>query len=248
MDQETRPASEQHALPLSIILHLLPGILTGGAFFLLAPLIQKLNFPPFMAQCLANVLVLLPLIFGFLFYQGYKKNGRLSLNGVVLYREKIRGWEYLLWVPLVILATALIAKPLSFINDSIYQAFFSWWPAAYNLTADLGAYSRSTLIVSYIVNFLVISLAAPITEEIYFRGYLLPRLSRFGWRTIPIHTVLFALFHVWSPWMAVVRALELIPLTFVAQKKRNIYIGMIVHIFVNALDVVTGVTFIINHF
>jgi len=78
-------------------------------------------------------------------------------------------------------------------------------------------------------------------------GYLLPRLSRFGLLALPINSILFALFHVWTPWMAVARAVGLIPLIYVAQKKRNIYIGMIAHILVNSLDVVTGVMFILSY-
>jgi membrane protease YdiL (CAAX protease family) len=116
----------------------------------------------------------------------------------------------------------------------------------YNLSPDLGAYSQSTVIAALLFNFLTVSLIAPITEEIYFRGYLLPRLSRFGYWAVPIHTTLFALFHVWTPWMAVARAIGVIPFAFVVQRKRNIYIGMIAHILINTLDVLVGVMFILS--
>jgi membrane protease YdiL (CAAX protease family) len=46
--------------------------------------------------------------------------------------------------------------------------------------------------------------------------------------------------------MAVARAIGLIPLAYVAQRKRNIYIGIIVHILVNTLDVITGVMFVLS--
>jgi membrane protease YdiL (CAAX protease family) len=95
-------------------------------------------------------------------------------------------------------------------------------------------------------SFLTVSLIAPIVEEIYFRGYLLPRLSRFGFWAVPIHTVMFALFHFWTPWMVVARAIGLIPFAYVAQRKRNIYIGMIAHVLANTLDVVTGLLFVLN--
>jgi hypothetical protein len=237
---------EQHSVPVSIMLHLLPGMVTGIAFFLFGPFVQHRNLPPFMALCIADLVVLMPFVLGILIYQGYKKNGRLSLKGIVPYREQISLPGYLLYVPIVLVASGLIPL-LAPVSNSIFARLFSWWPAAYNLAADLSAYSRSALIFSYIVNFLVISLAAPITEEIYFRGYLLPRLSRFGLWAVPMHSILFALFHVWSPWMAVARAVGLMPLVFVAQKKQNIYIGMIAHILVNSLDVLTGVMFILKH-
>jgi membrane protease YdiL (CAAX protease family) len=239
---------KQHPIGLSVALHLAPGILVGTAFFLLGPFVQRLGLPPFMALCIADLVVLLPLVYGYLLFQGHQQTGRYTLDGVVLYREKVRGWEYLVFVPIVFFASGLLVLALSPVSNSIFKALFSWWPAMYDLGADLSAYSRSALIFSYIVNFLVVTLAAPITEEIYFRGYLLPRLSRFGLWAIPINSILFGLFHVWSPWMAVARAVGLIPLIFVTLKKQNIYIGMLAHILVNSLDVVTGVMFIIKHF
>jgi membrane protease YdiL (CAAX protease family) len=237
---------EQHPLSLSIVLHLLPGILIGLVFFLIGPFIQSKNFPPFIAQCIADFVVLTPFVLGILFYQGYKKNGRLSLKGIVLYREKISLWSYLLFVPIVLIASGLIPL-LAPVSNFIYARLFSWWPPTYNLATDLSAYTRSTLIISYLVNFLVISLLAPILEELYFRGFLLPRLSRFGPWAVPIQSVLFAFFHFWTPWMVVARAVGLLPLIYVAQKRQNIYIGMIAHILANTLDVVAGVMFILKY-
>jgi uncharacterized protein len=246
MKKENTTSLEQHSLPLSVVLHLLPGILVGLAFFLIGPYIQRRNLPPFISQCVADLLVLVPFILGILFYQGYKKNGRLSLAGIILNRERIALRDYLLYVPLVFVAAGIIPL-LAPVSNSIFDRLFSWWPATYNLAADLSVYSRSALIFSYSVNFLVISLVAPILEEIYFRGFLLPRLSRFGLWAIPIHSILFALFHVWTPWMVVARAIGLLQFIYVAQKKQNIHIGMIAHILGNTLDVVAGVMFILGH-
>jgi CAAX protease family protein len=89
---------------------------------------------------------------------------------------------------------------------------------------------------SLVLSFVASSLAAPVAEEIYFCGYLLPRLSRFGLGAVLANNFLFALFHTWTPWLVPARTIGLIPLIFVAQKKRNIYIGMIAHVLVNTLD------------
>ena len=237
--------TEQHPLALSIVLHLLPGILIGLAFFLIGPYVQRRNLPPFVAQCIADVVVLVPFVLGLLWYLGYKKNGRLSLKGIVLYRERISWRSYLLFIPIVFVSAGLIPL-LAPVSNAIFARFFSWWPATYDLTADLAPFTRSTLIFSYLANFLVITLMAPILEELYFRGFLLPRLSRFGVWAVPIHTVLFALFHVWTPWMVMARAIGLLPLAYVAQKKQNIYIGMVAHMLANLLDVVAGVAYILH--
>ncbi len=237
--------SEQHPLPLSIVLHLLPGILIGATFFLLAPIAQRNGLPPVWAHGIADLVILVPFAFGLLYYEGYKKNGRLSLDGVVLYREPIPWWQYLIFVPLLLAAGALIPL-LAPVSNTIFQELFSWWPAMYNLSPDWSSYSRSILVATLIFQFLIIAIIAPITEEIYFRGYLLPRLSRFGFWAAPIHAILFALFHVWTPWLAVARVVGLIPFTLIVQRKRNIYIAIIMHIIINVLDLPTGVMLLLS--
>lgn len=236
---------EQHSLPRSAVLHLLPGILTGIAFFLIAPITQRNGLPSLWAHGIADLLVILPFIFGVLFYEGYRRNRRLSLEGVVLYRERIPWWQYLVYVPLVFFSSAivlLLAPVTNFISDSL----FSWWPAMYELPFDLRGYPPSVIASTFIITFLVVCLLAPIAEEMYFRGYLLPRLSRFGFWAVPIHTTLFGLFHVWTPWMFVARAIGAIPFVYAAQRKQNIYIGMIAHILFNTVDVVTGVLLVLS--
>jgi hypothetical protein len=46
--------------------------------------------------------------------------------------------------------------------------------------------------------------------------------------------------------MFVGRAIGAIPFVYVAQRKQNIYIGMIAHILFNTLDIVTGVLLILR--
>ena len=237
--------SEQHPLSLSIVLHLLPGILTGAALFLLAPITQRNGLPSLWAHGIADLVIILPFIFGLLFYIGYKRNGSLSLDGVVLYRERIPWWQYLIFVPVVFFSTAIIPL-LAPVSNFIFDSLFSWWPAMYDLSFDLRGYSPSIITATFIFNFLIIGLLVPIAEEIYFRGYLLPRLSRFGFWAVPIHTILFGLFHVWTPWMAVARAIGVIPLAYITQRKQNIYIGIIVHILINTLDVVMGIMLVLS--
>lgn len=236
---------EQHSLARSIALHLLPGILTGAAFFLIAPITQRNGLPSLWALGIADLLVILPFIYGLLFYEGYKRNGRLSLEGIVLYRERIPWWQYLVFVPVVVVSAAIFPL-LEPITNVISESLFSWWPVMYEISYDLRGYSPSMITATLLFNFLMVAILAPIAEELYFRGYLLPRLSRFGFWAVPIHTTLFGLFHVWTPWMVVARAIGIIPFAYMVQRKQNIYIGMIAHIIFNTLDVLTSVMLILS--
>ncbi len=82
---------------------------------------------------------------------------------------------------------------------------------------------------------------APLVEELYFRGYLLPRMT--GRYATLFHSFLFAACHVFTPWMIITRTLGLLPLVYGVRKK-NITIGIVVHILGNSLDLVTGIVFI----
>ena len=72
-------------------------------------------------------------------------------------------------------------------------------------------------------------------EELYFRGYLLPRMTRLrGWAPA-VNSVLFALYHLWTPWQIVSRAVFYFPTVYAVWRKRNIFIAIWVHCLGNTL-------------
>ena len=73
-----------------ILLHLFPGMLISAFVFLTAPVLIQAGFPPILSLYLAILLILIPFELGFLLYQGKKRNGRYSLDGVVLLHERER--------------------------------------------------------------------------------------------------------------------------------------------------------------
>lgn len=241
------PAAERHTIGQTIILHLAPGILITLIFAALAPLMERLQLPTFLALCVAGPAVLLPGVLGYLSLQGYRRNGRLSLDGVLLYRRPLPWWQYLALVPLVLLLSGGLITLLAPLSDALYQSWFApWLPRHYLLTPDLSAYDRPTLILSYAIFFVTIAVVVPIVEEIYFRGYLLPRLAHLGLWGAVLASVLFALYHFWTPWLALGRAVGLLPLILVAQWRRNISIGLAAHILANTVDVVVAAMFILE--
>jgi membrane protease YdiL (CAAX protease family) len=237
----TADTPAQHSLAQSILLHLLPGLLIVIVFVLSAPLAHQWHLPPFLALCFANVVILLPGVLGSLLYQGYRRNRRLSLDGVVFYQEKMPWRQFVGLTPLILIVSASIIVLLSPLGNRIFTGYFAWVPEMFLLTTDPHAYPRSTLIPAYLLFFLIVAIIAPIIEEIYFRGYLLPRLTRFGIWAAVINAVLFALYHMWTPWLAIGRILGVLPLILVVQWRRNIYVGMAAHVMANALDTLATV-------
>ena len=237
---------ERHTIGQSVLLHLLPGILIGGFYYAIAQPIRNLGYPSFLALILAAIVVLIPFELGFLLYQGKKRNGTISLKGIVLYRQKISLWQYILWVTIILILTGLIFTILTPVANTL-ETLFTWLPESLQLDFGLGGeYPKSVLIVTYLLAFIFIVLIAPTVEELYFRGYLLPRMPHLNGGEPILHSTLFALYHTWSPWMMVSRTLGMLPLIYIVQRKKNIYLGIIVHWLVNLIDIIVGVMFILS--
>lgn len=99
---------------------------------------------------------------------------------------------------------ALVAISMTVADERLADSIFSWLPKALTdmATVDAGGDSISGVAVVLLVMgfFLLYGIIGPITEELYFRGYLLPRIDRLGWVAPVLGTVLFAVYHFHTPW------------------------------------------------
>jgi len=234
---ESQPVSEQeiqpHSIWQSIILHLLPGLLLLIFFVMAVPIVENLGLPIRFAVLLGILLVLIPFELGFLFYEGKKRNGKFSLSGIVVYRERIPLGQYFLWVPLLIIWSSICALLLSPLGDFLVKTVFSWLPTWF-IISDNSDVSRITLVVMVTI-YGIANVSAAIVEELYFRGYLLPRLSGLkGWAPL-VNTVLFSFQHFLTPWQYIFIILGVLPQAYVVSKKRNIYLGIMAHGLLNLL-------------
>jgi len=236
----------RHSIWMSVSLHLLPGLLAGAVYYLLAQPIAQLGLPSIVALMAAGVLVTIPFELGVLAWvarQGYPRP--LPFKEVIEYRQPIPFWHYLALVPSIFVATGLLFTLLTPVTR-FFQTQFGWLPGPMLLNIGLdGSFPRSTLVWVTIFNALLVAIALPIAEELYFRGFLLPRMPERlkGWTPL-VHSFLFAAYHTWTPWMIVARTIGLRPFFYVVRRERNIYVGMIVHCLANLVDVITVFIFI----
>jgi membrane protease YdiL (CAAX protease family) len=234
---------EQHSPARSVLLHLLPGFLIGGFYFAVIPFFHQRGYPSLMALLCALIVVLLPVELGYLLYEGKKKNGRFSLQGVVLYRTAIPIWQYFLWGFMLFALMGLIFTLMKPVDAFIQKNLYGWVPV---LESGLQAgYSRGALIVTYVMLAIFGAVVAPTVEELYFRGFLLPRMGYAGKWAPLLHSFLFGLYHVWTPWMFLTRTVGMLPLTY-AVRRRNLNLAIVTHILVNFVDVIAGVSFIVG--
>lgn len=231
---ETDMDDEQHSILRSVVLHLLPGALILAFFLVAAPAFRSVGLPSLLAQFLAVTFVLIPFELGYILFQAKRKNGTYSIKGIVLYTESIPKWQYLAIVP-ALLAWALVAFLVISppIDKYLIENYFAWLPNWFFLHLDPAQYSRSALMATWLVGVLFNGIAGPVVEELYFRGYLLPRISRLGGWAPPLNAVLFSVYHFFTPWQNPARILALLPGTYIIQWKKNIYLGMIPHCLLN---------------
>ena len=234
---------EQHPIGLSIGLHFLPGLVIFLVYIAIARVVMTWGFPPTFALVLAFLFVGIPLQLGILFYQGKKRNGTFSLEGVVLYRNARPYWLYFLIVPLIAYAAlmSVLLEPVStLLVDTVFLALPDWFldPSA----EPEKALSRGALLVFLASNFIIDGVANPVVEELYFRGYLLPRISRFkAWAPL-LHAALFSVIHLWQPQNVLFIFLLVVPLYYLVWWRQNIYLSISVHSLAN----VVGTVFIIR--
>jgi uncharacterized protein len=227
-------SAAQHTIPQTLLLHLLPGALITVVFVLLGPWLQQNHMPPMLAILLPILLILIPFELGLLYYQGYRRNGRLSLEGIVLYRDPLPLRDYFIFAPLLLFWSIFIFMALGGLDQAIIKSMFAWLPDWFQIARFSAAdYSQPALTVTFILFLALNGFAGPIVEELYFRGYLLPRIEYMkGWAPL-VNVLLFSLYHFFSPWQNITRILALLPMVYTVRWKRNIYLSMLAHCLLN---------------
>jgi membrane protease YdiL (CAAX protease family) len=188
-----------------------------------------------MSLWLVCLLVLVPLEMGILYWQGKKRNCKFSLEVIILNREKTPAWRFALWT-FIALAAAVLCFALFGGLDSIIQKRFAWLPGWFFFgSEDLSVYSKTIQFVNWLGIFLVTAFVAPTVEELYFRGFLLPRMAWMKKWAPLVEAFLFALYHFWSPWQLVTRFLAVLPLVYIVNWKKNLRIGVATHWLLNGV-------------
>ena len=225
---------EQKSMAKLLSLHLLPAIIWLIFYIPLARIASEKGIPTMFVMYILVALILVPFEMGFLYYQGKKMNGKLSLKGVVLYREKMPWWQYLVFGLISFAWLALVMVGGSQIVDFLGTNLFSWIPDWFNLSRGSVEQNAPSIEISmWILGLIFIAIIGPLTEELYFRGYLLPRLSKLGKWAPLVNVSLFILYHFWQPQTLVTGIIAMLPLVYIVWWKKNVYLSVGLHCFIN---------------
>ncbi len=125
---------EQHSIFHSILMHLLQGALIAFLFVMLGPRLKQHHLPPLHAIIIPIMIVLIPFELGWLFCQGFRRNGKLSLNGIVVTREHLPLKDYFKIIPVLLLWSVLIFISLGEMDQVILNTLFNWLPGWFQIS------------------------------------------------------------------------------------------------------------------
>ncbi len=227
---------EQHSVWHSLVLHLVPGLFIVALFVATAPLAMQAGFPPMLAMAVAGIGGGLAFQLAHLFWQGKQHNHKWSLKGIVLFLEPLPLCQYAALVPLFTIAAFLIYG-LTTPVGAYLLSLMPWLPQWFEMrdVAQLAQYSRSSLVITFWLSLALNGIAAPVVEEMYFRGYLMPRLARFTRWTPVIALALFTFYHFWQPYFWVTQFFGMLPVVLAVWWKRSIKLGILTHAAMNIL-------------
>lgn len=239
-----RLLADRHSLPLSIALHLIPGVLVVAVYLLVAqPFVRAVDLPSFLGWAIALIVVLYPVQLGLL-WLGRRRTGRFSLQGVLGYLDKPvpRGRLVAMVAGLIVWFVA-VSSALTVLDSAVFEAFFTWVPfddAGGSATTYLDGFDRTVVIVTLAASIPFTGFSLPLIEEYYFRGFLMRRLAHLGRWAPVLSTVLFSVYHLWSPWVVLSRVIFFFPGPWFVWKKQDIRLSIGMHVGTTLLMSTTG--------
>jgi membrane protease YdiL (CAAX protease family) len=209
---------------------LLPGTLTLLALLAVTPPLVRAGWPRTMGYQVAVGLVGIPVMLGVMARFARREAGRADPLAVVRFRERPPFWVYLaVVVPMLAWAFGLLFAngPL---REYLAREVFGWLPP--HLLPDWeppAPPDRALLLVALVLQLLVDGLAAPVAEELYFRGFLLPRLGYLGVWAPLVNTALFTVHHWWQPYNWAQIFLVMLPLVYLVWWRRSVWLSVAMH-------------------
>jgi len=233
--------------PLLIMLHLLPGIIFAVFFFVISGIFIQYGLTGYLALLITIPACLVPIEIGVMLFWSKRFTGSILLSDVIGYRSKGTVVEYVVFPLLLFLCWGVLStviSPLSQYLEVHLSGFLPEWVNQEVLINGLTSRSHVQRSITLFLAVLLSGFVAPIVEELYFRGFLLPRMELWGWAAPAINSFLFAVYHFYFPGNLPGIFLAFLPIAYVVRSKKNWKIGAITHCMFNLWGVFSVVTFL----
>ncbi len=224
----------------AIVLHLAPGGALLAFFAATGPLLHRAGLPPVWGLMLGTVLVLAPLELCLVLRSARRRGERRVLPGLGLKRI---GRADLGALALTVAVSALLPASVIGLETMLHARLFGWLPDWFSAgVGDLSAYSPQVAVLTVALWLVTLVLVGPAVEEIYFRGWLLPRLGGRRFPAAAANAALFSVYHLWQPYAVVTVFLFALPLAVLVRARHNPALSIIAHCTVNVVVFVALLT------
>ena len=220
--------------------HLYMGIpVTLVYIFLSKTVVLDFEFPGLAAFLLVELFVLTPIGLVHLFRKGKELNGKYSLNNVIGFTEHLSFGQYFKWSLVGLIGCIICYVPLYPVGLFLRENLFFWLPEWY-FDPGFGTSDIDLIAKAFLFAIFIDGLVGPIVEELFFRGYLLPRMVYLK-KWAPVwNGLLFGLYHFWQPHNLIAISIVGMIISIIVWKKKNVYLGIIIHCTLNILGALSG--------
>jgi membrane protease YdiL (CAAX protease family) len=218
--------------PLLIALHLVPGLIFAGFFFVLSQMFIRCGLTGYLALLTTIPLCLAPVEIGVMLLWSARVTGRRSLSEAIGYRRPGTVVEYIV-LPLLLFicwgVLSIAVNPISLYLETHLSVWLPPWATQESLINGLVSSPPIQRSITLGLAVLLSGFVAPVVEELYFRGFLLPRMEHWGWAAPVLNSLLFAIYHFYFPGNVPGIFVAFVPISYVVMVKKNWRIGVIVH-------------------
>ena len=221
---------------LLIVLHLGPGIIFAVFFFVLSWILIHRELTGYLALLIAIPVCLVPIEIGVMLLWSVRFRGIRSLSEAIRYNHKGTVVDYIV-LPLLLFfywgILSIATAPISQYLEKHLSAWFPVWVSQGALIQGLRNCPPTQRIITLVLAVLLSGFVAPIVEELYFRGFLLPRMEQYGWAAPVLNSLLFAVYHFYFPGNVPGIFVVFFPIAYIVKITKNWRIGAVVHSMIN---------------
>ena len=225
-----------------ILLHLAPGVVFTTFLIVASRVFTEHGLTAYLAELIAIPVCLVPVLAAVVRLWSRRPGEGASIAQAITYRQPGGVTDYLLLPVLLYACWALCSLVVVPLTGLLETHLYGWFPAQLGTRAMVAGVASSPPGQRYATLVLAVLLSgglAPLAEEAYFRGYLLPRMRRWGSFAPVANAFLFGLYHFFTPWNLPAVFVAFLPIAFVVQARKNFRIGLVVHAMFNLTGVLT---------
>ena len=221
---------------LLIALHLLPGLIFAGFFFVLSRVFIQHGLTGYLALMISIPVCLAPIELGVMLLWSSRFTGRRTVMEVVVYRRQGTAAEYIVLPLLLIVWWGVVASSMSPVYQYLethLSVFLPSWTTQEALIRGLSGVSQTQQSITLGLAVILSGFVAPIVEELYFRGFLLPRMAHWGWAAPVVNSLLFGMYHFYFPGNVPGIFVIWLAISYAVMRTKNWRIGAVVHCLIN---------------